>query len=123
MAGWFYRCMGRHALIGVSRMKIISVTDEAIEFDNGSRITYDHEQDCCECNYADFNQLDDLGRAHDFEPELRFETCEYGFRFGDSRRMFFIPCYSCQNGYYSSDVDIYLNGECVANTNGTWVDG
>jgi hypothetical protein len=25
--------------------------------------------------------------------------------------MFFVPCYSEQNGYYSSDIDIYLNGE------------
>jgi hypothetical protein len=24
--------------------------------------------------------------------------------------MFFVPCYSSQNGYYSSDIDVYLNG-------------
>ena len=29
--------------------------------------------------------------------------------------MFFVPCYSFQNGYYSSDVDIELNGEVVLN--------
>lgn len=28
-------------------------------------------------------------------------------------RMFFVPCYSEQNGYYSRDVDIYFNDEKV----------
>ena len=38
-----------------------------------------------------------------------------GFRFGDNQAMFFVPCYSEQNGYYSSDVDIYYNGNAVLN--------
>lgn len=35
-------------------MKIKKVTEDFIEFDNGSKITFDHIQECCENNYADF---------------------------------------------------------------------
>lgn len=94
--------------------KIIKTEENLIEFSDGTRITCDHEQDCCEWNYADCDQLDDLARGYDFNTEkLTFEAVDgSGFRFGDRpERMFFIPCYSEQNGYYSSDIDVYLNGE------------
>lgn len=96
-------------------MKIKNITNECIEFDNGNKITFDHEQDCCECNYADFEQLDDVAKSYDFDERLDFEEVEgCGFRFGDFRgMMFFIPCYSSQNGYYSSDIEIYYNNEQV----------
>ena len=98
-------------------MRIAVVNDEGITFDNGYSITYYHEQDCCECNYADFEQIEDIAKTYDFdEDDMKFEEVpDSGFRFGDSRRMFFIPCYSCQNGYYSSDVDIYYNDKRVLN--------
>lgn len=90
---------------------IVEVNDEAIVFDDGSRITFDHDRDCCEWNYADFEQLDDLARAYNFQLPLKFEAVnEGGFRFGDSRRMFFVPCYSDQNGYYTCAIDIYYTG-------------
>lgn len=38
-------------------MKISMVTDNAIMFDNGNWISFDHEPDCCEYNYADFSVL------------------------------------------------------------------
>lgn len=95
-------------------MRIKEITDERITFDNGNYITYDHEQDCCEWNYADFSYL--VGEAgimdYDFPEELIFEFASgYGFRFGSDYRKFFVPCYSDQNGYYSSDIDIYYNTE------------
>lgn len=94
-------------------MKIVSITDEKILFDNGSRITFDHRQDCCEQNYANFEQLDDIARTVEFDPNLEFQACEgAGFLFGNRPgKMFFVPCYSRQNGYYSTDVAIYYNGE------------
>jgi hypothetical protein len=89
-------------------MKIKRIDDTGIYFNNDSRIYYTHYQDCCERNYADFEQLDDLARNYEFEENLKFEIVEgAGFRFGDTRRMFFVPCYSEQNGYYSCDIDIY----------------
>lgn len=93
--------------------KIINIEENSIEFSDGTVIHCDHCQDCCEYNYADFPQLDDLARNYNFKTsKLRFEAVDgSGFRFGDSPfRMFFVPCYSSQNGYYSSDIDVYLNG-------------
>lgn len=97
-------------------MKINKVTEDGILFDNNKLISCHHYQDCCENNYADFKQLDDLGRDYDFDENLKFETVDgCGFRFGDSQMMFFIPCYSEQNGYYSDVVDIYYDGKEVLN--------
>lgn len=96
-------------------MKICKITDAAIIFDEGSAITYNHCQDCCEDNYADFRQLQDEAGVMDYDfGDLDFVYCEgAGFRFGDARRMFFVPCYSEQNGYYSTEIDIYYKGEII----------
>ena len=89
--------------------------EQMVIFTNGDVLSYDHEQDCCEHNYADFAQLDDLARNYQFIGPLEFEIVDgSGFRFGDSRRTFFVPCYSEQNGYYSSYLEIYLNNKRVA---------
>ena len=102
----------------IGTVTITEVTSEYIKFSNGSKITYDHNQECCEYNYADFEQLDDLARNTTFTLPLSFEECDYGFRFGNEYKMYFVPCYSEQNGYYSTDVDIYLDGRQVLNTAG-----
>lgn len=96
-------------------MKIQKITDEAIVFDNGSQITFDHDQDCCEYNYADFEQIDDICRKTEFTEPLYFEAVDgSGFRFGNPpSKMFFIPCYSEQNGYYTDEIDIYFDGSKV----------
>lgn len=98
-------------------MKIIEVKDDYIRFDNGSEITFDHNQDCCEHNYADFKQIEKQALDTTFDEELIFEAVEgSGFRFGSKgSHMFFIPCYSDQNGYYSSELDIYFNEKQVLN--------
>jgi len=95
-------------------MKIKEINEEYLEFDNGARISYDHRQDCCEWNYADFAQLDDIARNYEFDEKLKFEAIENaGFRFGDERQMFFVPCYSEQNGWYTAELDIYYNNKKV----------
>ena len=104
-------------------MKIKLITDDYILFDNGSKITFDHDQDCCEYNYADFAQLADTGiEQEDFTEPLVFESLDEGFRFGNKGKMYYVPCYSSQNGYYTFEVDIYYNGECVCNTCGEWLE-
>jgi hypothetical protein len=95
--------------------KIKQTDDNLLIFEDGMVITCDHEQDCCEYNYADFNSIDDICRATDFDTEnLCFEVVDgSGFRFGNKPdKMFFVPCYSSQNGYYSDQLDIYYKGEC-----------
>ena len=93
-------------------MRISKVDEYSIRFDNGNFICFFHERDCCENNYADFSQLEDLAFETDFEENLVFERVNgSGFRFGSGGKMFFVPCYSDQNGYYSDDIHIIYNGE------------
>lgn len=100
-------------------MKIEKITNEHVLFDNGSKITFDHEENCCEYNYADFPQLEDTGvEQEEFKEPLIFESAGSGFRFGNKGKMYFVPCYSAQNGYYTTEVDIYYDGKCVCYTYG-----
>lgn len=99
-------------------MKIKEITREYILFDNEKRITYHHDRDCCEQNYADFQQIEDNIYIDDeFEEEsLCFEEVNpYGFRFGNEGKMIFVPCYSIQNDWYSNDLDIYYDDKEVLN--------
>lgn len=93
-------------------MKIKTAEKEYLEFDNGSYISSEHSKDCCEWNYADFTQLDDIALETDFKEPLVFEAVDdCGFRFGNlPNKMFFVPCYSEQNGYV---MDIFYNGDMV----------
>lgn len=96
-------------------MKIKEVTGEHILFDDGQVITFIHELECSECNYPAFEDLDKDAFDFEFKKDLDFEAVDYaGFRFGNEGiRMFFIPCYSEQNGYYTANIDIFLNGQRV----------
>lgn len=56
-------------------------------------------------NYADWSALEDTGFFEDTSitaETLKLEPCEYGFRING----YFVPCYSCQNGYYTSALTI-----------------
>lgn len=114
-------------------MRIRTVTDDAIYFDNDNYITFKHEQDCCETNYADFRSTvtpDNVYYYHDFDENLFFTKVDgMGFVFGDKEAKIFVPCYSEQNGYYSSDIDIFyykkvlnLEAEFVDDYDGTPTD-
>ena len=106
-------------------MKIKSWNDDRITFDDGSYISYKHDQECSEYNYADFSVLDVmLGRDKD---DMEFDSFEIdavddgGFliklKLANNRIIrwpyacypyhnIFIPCYSEQNGYYTTDIAI-----------------
>ena len=97
-------------------MKVIEVTEEYILFDNGNTLTYDHDQDCCEHNYADFLSVKEEILDMHFEEDLIFEMVDNaGFRFGSNPlQMIFIPCYSEQNGYYTQEIDIYYKKHIIS---------
>jgi hypothetical protein len=95
------------------KIKVIRAEQEYLEFSDGTTITSEHDADCCEYNYADFTQIDDLAKDWEFEHPILFEESEFGFRFGNKDKMVFVPCYSEQNGYYSYSVEIYYNGNRV----------
>lgn len=92
-------------------MKIVRVDYYGICFDNGDAIRDEHYADCCERNYADYKQIEPEALDTEFEYPIKLQVCEYGFRFGNlNGKMFFVPCYSEQNGYYSRMIDvIYSN--------------
>ena len=95
-------------------MRIVKIDEKEIRFDNGSVIEFYHCRDCCEYNCADFESLDDIAKNYDYDENLKFEFVDgSGFRFGDDRAMFFVPCYSVQNGYYSDMIEIIYDGEIV----------
>ena len=103
---------------------IVDINDECIEFSNGKCICFDHIQDCCEHNFADFEQLDDIARNYKFTLPIRFEKSgDHGFRFGDNKSMFYIPCYSDQNGYYSNKVDIFYGPKSIMELQLAWFEG
>jgi len=81
------------------KMKIIKITESLIKFDNGTEITFSHDQDCCEQVYADFNSLKDQDIKKKTFKEIKIRGVRgSGFRLNE----YFIPCYNEQNGYYSS---------------------
>lgn len=96
-------------------MKIVRIFNEScplnpcgqggIEFDDKTVLIDYHDQDCCESVYADFSNLDSDIMSYDFK-EIKIKPVKHGFKFGDSRRMFFVPCYNEQNGYYNDALDI-----------------
>jgi hypothetical protein len=97
----------------MKKIKIVEVGEERLVFSDGVDIYSFHEPDCCEYNYADFSQIDDIAKEWEFIHPIIFERCEYGFRFGNKNKMVFVPCYSNQSGYYSYSVDIYYKGGVV----------
>ena len=95
--------------------KIISVDEYSINFEDGSRITYDHKQEDSEINYADFESVWNSVRGKDFDTEgmIFIDVYDCGFKFGNVDNMIFVPCYSDQTGEYSPSLTIYFNNEKV----------
>lgn len=97
-------------------MKVIKVYNDScplnpcgqggIEFSNGNVLVDLHDQDCCENVYADFSNLDSDIMSYDFKDTIKIKEARNGFKFGDDRRWFFVPCYNAQNGYYNDALSI-----------------
>lgn len=101
-------------------MKVVSSCDDELVFNNGLSVYGWHDQNCCECNYIDFEQFQvgdefpDVGSAQEFLDKIELKGD--GFIFKD---VLGIPKWaqarSEQNGYYSWMVGIeaWMNGECA----------
>jgi hypothetical protein len=94
-------------------LKVISLNDDTIHFDNGAMLYSEHVQDCCENHYLSFSDL----TSDDFE-DVRFDLSNdmffkridgYGIELipilGHPIR---IPGYADNNGYYSSNLSLVL---------------
>ena len=107
-------------------MKIKEFKEGSIIFDNGYKLEYYHEQDCCESVYAEFEMLKYYnvslvtGKNIDIK-EVDFEESliklvegvkEAGFNMiSKIGEKFFVPCYNSQSGYYSGDLELILYKE------------
>lgn len=83
-------------------IKIKFVTEDRIQFDDESCITFHHSSDCCEYNYADFSSIIDTPIDGAKLNNITLEHSDYGFLLNGH----LVNCYSEQNGYYSYDIDI-----------------
>lgn len=74
-------------------MKIKSITDKVITFDNGAKLV----QYCpfkTETGYAAFSEIDKEALEFEFRKTIQFDVgYAGGIMFGSVKRMFFIPCY------------------------------
>lgn len=100
--------------------KITKFDDDVIKFSNGWGIFCHHAPECCELNWADCSVLSnypDIFKTEfdDFDIE---PVDDIGFllklhrknQFGiDIWKKILIPCYSEQNGYYSTNLDVYVD--------------
>lgn len=78
---------------------------EGIEFSNGVRMFDEHIQECCESVYADWSSLDDTGFDTQIFDELIIEKVDdVGFRING----YTVHCYNNQNGYYSSELSLFV---------------
>lgn len=105
-------------------MKIKKWDDDYIWFTDGSTISYDHIQNCCEYNWADFSVLEIYYQDEEFDDfevipvddcgfllELKQRNTKPWFHYDYTpTKRIFIPCYSDQNGYYSDDLTIIIRG-------------
>lgn len=104
-------------------MKIKKWDDDYIWFTDGTTISYDHCQDCCECNWADFSVLEVFYQDEEFNDfevipvddsgfllSLKLPTPDPWYYAFTPTKKIFIPCYSDQNGYYTSDLTIIIRG-------------
>ncbi len=105
-------------------MKIAKIGYEYIEFDNGQRLTCEHQQDCCEQVYADFENMQVMGvreKNYVYSNELDFfprildsivPIADLGFYIVTMQGIcLLVSCYNLQNGYYSSNLELRYMGK------------
>lgn len=107
-------------------MRITEVNDEQMVFDDGTTISYGWDGDGYERNYADFEAImDDELRESEFDffelslPEEEENQGGFFITFcgmphqmlGTYDKKCWVPCYSEQNGYYTTELEIFVNDE------------
>jgi len=106
----------------MTNLKVIKVDSDYIEFDNGIKLSSDHEHDCCEHHYIDFSDL----KIEDFNG-LEFNLSDDGFfkripNYGIELTplkgwSIKVPGYGSNNGYYGSNIDLVLTDKNKININ------
>ena len=95
-------------------VKVVKVSSDELEFENGLFLYSNHDQDCCEQHYLSFNDLtlaDFDGLLFDLESDRFFERVEdYGIRLIPlNGHPVSVPGYGSNNGYYSSNLELWVS--------------
>lgn len=103
----------------LSCLKVISISDSLITFENGFKLFSVHDTECCEAHFLDFSQLtlsDFEGLSFDLSGSSFFKGIEnYGLELLPiSGWGVKIPAYGYNNGYYSDALTLVL-GACDGN--------
>lgn len=103
--------------IKMEKLKVVKISADEIEFENGVKLFSNHEIDCCEHHYlsmSDLTMADFEGLEFDLTNNNFFKRIpDYGIELiptnGHSVK---IPGYGSNNGYYPSNLDLTLtNGK------------
>lgn len=99
----------------MKHLKVVKISADSLEFDNGIVLSSDHEQSCCEHHYLCLKDLslDDFeGLYFDLSDDSFFDRIEdYGISLKPVNGFpIRIPGYGSNNGYYSSNLSLTLNG-------------
>lgn len=99
-------------------VKVVHTDSRVIRFDDGSELSSDHDQDCCEHHYLDFSAVsmsDFDGLDFDLTTPSFFEKVEdYGIRLCPvNGHPVSIPGYGYNNGYYSHNLALVLERDGV----------
>lgn len=97
----------------MKNLKVVSIDDESIEFENGIELSSNHDTDCCESHYLSLEDLsmeDFEGLEFDLSNDNFFQRIEdYGIvLIPVNGHSICIPGYGYNNGYYSADLELIL---------------
>jgi hypothetical protein len=97
-------------------MKILTLKDNKITFEDGYILKFKHDQECCESVYADCENIQSLHNINDYIYEAEFNVPpEFEMAEGigvhliaKSGMKYLISCYNQQNGFYSDELEMYF---------------
>ncbi len=100
----------------MKNLKVVKVNNEGIEFEKGVKLYSNHDSDCCESHWLDFEHIS-LSDFEDLSFDLTNEDFfkripDYGIELipikGYSVK---VPGYGSNNGYYSDQLDLILTDD------------
>lgn len=97
----------------MKKLKVVKVSQDAIEFEGNIKLYSHHDQDCCESHYLDLEHLslsDFEGLEFDLSGDGFFNRIDgYGIELIPNKGFSVkIAGYGSNNGYYSSDLNLVI---------------
>lgn len=99
----------------MKNLKVVKVSSDELEFEDGIKLYASHESDCCESHWLSFEDLtiDDFnGLEFDLSGDDFFKKIEdYGIELVPVKGWpVRVPGYGANNGYYSTELTLHLRG-------------